>query len=1175
MCAVLSVTMTFSSSAQVPAPTIPDNGPISASSLGIQPHSSSTGTNESISPINGSLNVYIQLLSVPQRGGYALSIGLVHHSNSNTFVQQTNVNSSVQTSSGKSIVVDTIHYYDSILNYDGPLQINLPRLQFSYEYVGDHDFTFGDGTISSVGNIYCATNFQFTDWGGNKHPFENVSTCNWHLGGPNTPMINLTDASDGSFYRLDTSIQTDLKVYSKDGTIYHFYGFSNLFPDNGTAVDSWSNQENYYDARPALIVDPNGNTIQIGTTFSNNSATYTVTDTLSRTITITPASVSYNDSNGNPQTIQVETTPSQQTTSYNYGLSCFYSGPVQNAPYVTPAVTATGTATGLPALTTTTVTFPASTGVGSKEYVLTFDQISRMTAIQYPYGGNTQYDYQAASLTPPLTGNVSCTGGNIGEVAHKYECTSSSGTSCNENTTTYKPVLYSNGSTVFNSSMTITDPLGNQEVHLFSTTNPLRTNPEETDIDTSSSSGTLLRGIHNTYPTYTPSPSGAGHVSFDYDFPTQVTTTLYDASPSISTTTTYTYEPYAALPNYLTGAIDNPTEIDTTDYSGVVIQKISQQWEPASAFTSSPLILDRLQSRTTTDAAGTVSSTLAYGYDSFGNVTRKTVSGTNVTGLTTQYPRNSYGEITSVTDPRNLQTTLSYADSWANPSQQCVPPNSSAYPKSVANPLNQTTTYTYNACAGTVASITDPNGVKTSFTYDSLGRVLCKTVTDTNQAVVANTCDSYTDSAPSSITETASQSSTQGVSSEILLDGFGRVTEKSITSDPSGADLVDTTYDPNGRIETVSNAYRSYSDPAYGVTSYAYDALGRKLIECHPDNPAESGQPCTPGSDYASWAYVGNRVTSTDEVGNQWQQTKDALGRLTKLLEPNGNSQTASMEADYTYDALGDLLSVSQCGGVCPGTSTRQRTFSYNGLGQLVTAVNPESGKVCYGQVGGSSCTAAYDGDGNLLFKTDARGATTSYAYDNGNRLISKIYGNANGTPSSCYFYDSSAVIHGIGRLAAEWTQGQSAGNCPTSPPSSGVLTKRSITAYDAMGRVMNEAQCTPTTCANGTTYTPAYSYDWTGNLLSSNDGIGVRAFNYAYDGAGRLLTVNGGGVSGTLFSAQAPGSQVLQCPQSTSTAPYDAFGGLMNATFGSGLSVSRTYDTRLRLTCKVDGRTD
>lgn len=67
--------------------------------------------------MNGSLNLYIPLLSAPQRGGYGLPIGLVHHSNQYSLRQQTGVSTTTNTTSGSPtypLIIDAITYTDSM-----------------------------------------------------------------------------------------------------------------------------------------------------------------------------------------------------------------------------------------------------------------------------------------------------------------------------------------------------------------------------------------------------------------------------------------------------------------------------------------------------------------------------------------------------------------------------------------------------------------------------------------------------------------------------------------------------------------------------------------------------------------------------------------------------------------------------------------------------------------------------------------------------------------------------------------------------------------------------------------------------------------------------------------------------------------------------------------------------
>lgn len=1165
----------ISSAAQISAPSVPDNGPTPSSPLGIPPHSSSAGTYEAVSPMNGSLNVSIPLLSLPQRAGTRLFLALVHHSNAYEHKQLTSVSSTTSTADGIPVVVDAISYSDYMATNDKPLEINLPRLQFSYEYVGDHAFYSAD-SITHVDNIYCATNFAFTDWSGNKHPFENVSTCNWHLGGPNTPMVDLTDSSDGSFYRLDTSTQTDIKVYSKDGTVYHFYGFSNLFPDNSTAIDDFHNYENYYDRRAGSVVDPNGNSISI----IGSAGTYTLTDELGRTVNISPGAVSYKDNSGVQQTISITSTLLDDTDTYGSGFSCHYNGKIQISPYITPKVSSFDYLSGTRKTTSVSIVFPVA-GSGQKAYTLLFDAINRITKITYPSGGYSRYEY-GDDWGYKLNGDVQCTHINTGQVSKKYECLDSTG-SCTEAVTSYTPTIYDEGDFSYNSLMKITHPLSDYETHAFNTTNAMRTNPQEIDTKTYDPDGTLLAWTHNDYPSIT--QSSYSRVSFDFDFPTMTTTTLYGGASPVSSTTSYTYATYSALPWYQSGIIDNPTEIDTTDYDGTVISKVSNQWMDPSSFTSSNHILDRLNWKSITDASGKIMSKTTYGYDVAGNVTSKTTTGTAIASNLTRYGRNGRGDITSVTDPIGNVTTIDYTDAWSNAGGTCIAAGLQAYPTKVTNALKHNTTYIYDSCLGTINSVTDPNGSVTNYTHDALGRIVCMATKDANDTVVAEKCDSYIDSAPSSFTESVTRTSTSSIDSKTELDGFGRIIKSSLTSDPSGATVVDTTYDADGRKQSVSSPYRSITESTYGIISYSYDGMGRLKHQCQADNSASASTTCAPDLSYLEWSYLGNVTSFRDENGNKWSRTTDALGRLTKVLEPSGTSATATLESDYSYDVLGNLLKVVQAGKT--GSTARTRTFVYDGLSRLLCASNPEnSGAPCPSTATTTYITGttgySYDADGNVTSRTDARGIVTTYKYDVLNRLLSKNYSDKN-TASSCYQYDADSVPNGIGRLSASWTQAASVGNCPQSAPVSGFITKKAVAGYDGAGRLLSEKQLTPAAVANGLTYAPSYTYDLAGDVLTSTDGTtalpnapnAMLGFTRSYDDAGHLMSLTSSWSDSThpssLFTAKSTANAPCSNSSKASDA-YAAFGGIQNAVLGGGvLTVNRAYDVRARLNCELD----
>src|SRR5581483_7647099 len=149
----------------------------------------------------------------------------------------------------------------------------------------------------------------------------------------------------------------------------------------------------------------------------------------------------------------------------------------------------------------------------------------------------------------------------------------------------------------------------------------------------------------------------------------------------------------------------------------------------------------------------------------------------------------------------------------------------------------------------------------------------------------------------------------------------------------------------------------------------------------------------------------------------------------------------------------------------------------------------------------------------------------------------------------------------------------------PTCSLNGSVITHRKILSYDQMGRVLSENQLTPASTASGQTYAPGYSYHLDGSLSTWTDGItpsptaqsAKLQFTNVIGGAGRVTSTASNWTDSThpltLFSAAVPPSP---CASATS-GQYAAFGGLTNAAFGAGLTLSRTYDPRMRLSCELD----
>lgn len=481
----------------------------------------------------------------------------------------------------------------------------------------------------------------------------------------------------------------------------------------------------------------------------------------------------------------------------------------------------------------------------------------------------------------------------------------------------------------------------------------------------------------------------------------------------------------------------------------------------------------------------------------------------------------------------------------------------------VVNGQHLQTTKTYDCFSGLVTATQDMNGVVNSqSTINSyfpsgseIGRL--HTVTYPDGGTTTYSYPSFTET-----DKTVTQTSSVNKTTKSILDSFGRPYQ-SVTVAPEGSISSETSYDNDGRPYSVTNPHlQGTASSTDGTTLYYYDVLGRLYQTQEPDGH------------YLEATYNGPTETDKDELGHSKQYTYDAFHRLITVMEPNASGALA-YETDYQYNALDKLSQVDQWGGAHGATSPgdRRRVFSYDTLGRLLSATTPETGNTGYP----GTINYTYDSNGNLKTKTDARRVVATYGYDALNRLTSMSYSSdPSTTPSSCLQYDTSPVngagLNSIGRLTNEWTQSASGACAAALPTSGGYLTLKAILAYDPMGRPKSVQQCTPSNCTSTTPYSLAYGYDLAGNMtsytngLSSTPGAGTTPLTLtnAFDEADRLQSV-----TSTWNDALHPPS--LFGAQSVSPFAYAPPGGLAYATYGNGLTLSRTYDNRLRISGETD----
>ena len=671
---------------------------------------------------------------------------------------------------------------------------------------------------------------------------------------------------DGSGYSL--SVDTAMNVYVSDAAGNLILPFQ--FNVSGGGL-----------ANPGTLTDTNGNQL----TFNGS----TLTDTLGTTpiqfsTTSSSASVKY-PSPTNPANL-VGVTLNYSNYSVQTAFPC--SGLVNYGPQTMQLVSSIL----LPDGSTYSFTYEPTPGVTGKT-------TARIASVTLPTGGVITYAYPNSP--------IDCSDGSTRQLTR----TTPDGQWTYTRQITETAFSNGNPGTITSSITTVTDPLGNTSVINFGVGDQY-----ESKRQVYTGSSTLLETIETCYngaafPCTSTAvaqpitrrtvrrelPDATGKVAatdtniaawglptdvYEYDFGSGAPGSLvrHTATTYASLTSNIFYNP--SQPSYPTTIFNRPATVTVTDGSGATQSQTSYFYDETTPTpTSSP------QHVSVTGSRGNLTTT------------KRLVQGTTTIQKTTAY--NDTGTIATDTDyktPSNVTTYGYGANSCGN-----------SFPTTVTNPLwlEKTTVWDCNGAVAT--SITDQNSQITSYTYGdpNYWRITATAFPDTGG--ITTTYNLGTNR-PWNIIQNTKLTSTQNITNTTIYDTLARVTQKQLTTDPEGIDYTDTTYDAAGHVHSVSNPYRTTSDPTYGLTSYIYDGLGRACLTVPPDGTAATGSVCpaTRAAGDTLTTYSANCTTVTDQAGQVRKSCADGLGRLTQVFEdPAG----VNYETDYSYNALNDLLSIT------------------------------------------------------------------------------------------------------------------------------------------------------------------------------------------------------------------------------------------------------------------------
>lgn len=555
-------------------------------------------------------------------------------------------------------------------------------------------------------------------------------------------------------------------------------------------------------------------------------------------------------------------------------------------------------------------------------YKYAYDTNNNLVSVAYPDSKARQYLYENATYPHALTGVTDENGSRFATYAYN-----SSGRAI----LTEHAGGAERAALTYNSSSTIiTDAIGTARTQTYQ----------------------VVQGVLKIGGTNQPGGSGCG---------ASASSMTYDANGNIASSTdfngnltTYTYD---LTRNLETSRTEGLT---TAGAKTPATRTINTVWD---ATYRKPVSITEQD----TSGASTVTlRTTSFSYDAKGNLLTNTITDgqTPTSTRTYAYTYDASGHRLSADGPR---TDIADITSYAYDAKGNL--------VTVTNALNHVTTLGSYDAHGRPGSITDPNGLVTSLTYDARGRLTSRSGgTETTRYTYDAAGQLITVAAPTGAAYTYTYDAAHRLTG--IADSLGN--RISYTLDAMGNRTKEEIFDnADNIVQTHSRAFdalnRLYQDigAVNQATTYAYDANG-------------------------------NLTSSTDALNRHATNSYDALNRLVSSTDPaNGITR-------YGYDALDQLVNVTD-----PKSLVTQ--YQRDGLGNLNQQTSPDTG----------TTANTYDEAGNLTTRTDAKGQVATYSYDALNRLTGISYsGGASPAQTVTYQYDqgSNAIGHLTGITDATGT---------------------------------------------------------------------------------------------------------------------------------------------------------
>ncbi len=379
-------------------------------------------------------------------------------------------------------------------------------------------------------------------------------------------------------------------------------------------------------------------------------------------------------------------------------------------------------------------------------------------------------------------------------------------------------------------------------------------------------------------------------------------------------------------------------------------------------------ILSRLKSSSVTHKADgkvdiTRKSSFEY-YSDTGTLKKEIIEPSNIKALTKTYTYDSKGN-------KKTETISGYQ---IKPRTTTYDYDSNAINKTaITNALGHTEKRTYDI-RNQLKTVTGPNNLTTTFTYDEMGRKTKELRADGTYVTWEYTW------------ETIGHSVTQKLNgkfpTKVYFDKLGREIKKEKTGFDGRVIFEEFEYDKKGNKVKVSTPYFEGEYPEY--INYIYDDVNR-LIEVN--SPAPHDQRAIDKIAYIPFS------TIKTNAKNQTKTT--TINAIEKVILVNDNNESSIR---YEYDSIGNLKKTIDSKG-------NTISIDYDIFGNKTKQNDPDMGIWTY----------TYNSLGKLHSQKDAKGQITTFIYDEIGRVLKKV------TPEGtiAFTYDS-AIGKGIGKIHKE-----------------------------------------------------------------------------------------------------------------------------------------------------------